>query len=78
MNALDILFLINKHEGEITNYLIKKRKELLQIHGVIRTWTKLDPEIDHAGVQKLHRRVKELRREMSSLLNVTRMDKKYG
>ncbi len=78
MNALEVLFLINKLEGELTRTLIDFRKKFASVHGVINMHKHIDPSFDVKSVKVLHRRVKEVRREISSLLQVARMDKKYG
>ena len=78
MNALDILFIINKIEGKLTRDLIAYREELLKVHGLIRVYTWMESGLKTSEAKSLHQRVKDQRRAISELLQVSRMDKKYG
>ena len=78
MNALELLFEINKIEGKMTADLIAGRKRLLALHGVINTWKAVDPSYTYDNVRKLHRQIKDDRRAISDCLQILRMDKKYG
>ena len=78
MNALDVLFLINEREGKITKFLVEERKKFAKLHGVVNTWKAVDPSYDSSTIRKLHQRIKDNRRGISELLQIVRMDKKYG
>jgi len=84
MNALELLFEINALEGELVKILIDYRLKLAKLHGLVNlhywAWEPTGTyDVFTSGKKSdLHQRIKSLRREISSLIAVARMDKKYG